>query len=375
MKFAIAGLALVLTSFIGLGVFAKRTLESEPFQDALREQVQTAFAGSTAWADVEWTTADAPFFSASLDLLRPVLRLGPASDDRGAAFLRMAADSGEARLDPWTLLSGRAELRSFRLSRGELEIQPFGRSGEPVWRVDDLELDLVSEQVSERKAASIAGTRRFSVRASGGIPRQAGDGVAMSADGLFTTDGDGGLALAASVDFGPHGRMGIDATRAASASGSDSPPGQRSDLALELDQVDLAMFPVSSAARSFDLKGLATGSVRLTGATPQTNRVEIDVRLTDADLRMPEYSVEGIVPAEVSIEGAFSERPSGRIELDLTHARFDFRGRFEKPAGQGASVTTVFGPGVDDELEFESHVSLRDLHQILSVGGSARPAD
>jgi len=381
MKIALAGLVLILVLGVGLGFVAKRSIESDAFQEALREQIETSLGASSEGAAVEWTTAEAPLFSPSLNLVQPVLRLGDASGDRRASSLVVAAEFGEADLDLRSLLAGRVELRSLRLSRGELEVHRAWRSGELFWRVEDLEL------VSERVPRSAAEPSRFAIRASGTRPVEARDTLRLSADGVVTTHSDGPLALSASFDFGPQGEVELRVTRAAPLSGSEATADPGLELVLALERVDLGMLPVWTPKASFDVNGFATGSLKFfraattperietDGSARDADRIEIDVRLKDAELRMPEYTVDGIIPAQVSIEAPFSERPSGRIELDLTHARFDFRGRFEKPAGQGATVTTIFRPGVDDGIEFENHVSLRDLHQILSIDGSARSAD
>jgi hypothetical protein len=382
LKAGLGILAIAVFGSLAVCVWLLRYLESEAFQTALREQIETSLEIP---AEIDWDRAEADLFSLSLDLHRPVLMLGTRSSENEPPNLRWAAESGNARIALGPLLFRRVELREFSLSRGLVDLTTPWQAHVFAWQIDDVEL------TSERESAKDP----FSIRLSGRFPRGHDVPVSFSARGTASNDGkggealrfdevtfravatgadgtdfagtgrllvrraaDAGLALETLVDLGKRGKIEIDATR---------PAEGRLDLRAELVGFDLALPKAFFADLRIDVAGFATGALQLRVDDRSADSIDLDLRVTDGQLRMPDYGAEGAMPVVARIENPFSGRPTGRIELDLSDAQLDYQGRFEKPAGIRANVTTTFSRRDSGEIGFESRFELRNLHQILSL--------
>ncbi len=418
MKVILGLSAAILVPIAALGILLPWVIESDSVQTSLREKIESALGDS---ANVEWQGAEAPPFSLRLMLHRPMLVLGNEESDRQTSHLRWTAASGEARLSLDSLLRGRIELSSLALSEGDLEVQDRWRLRTILWRFEDVDLASDRSQASEPFWLHASGRitsgplRDLAVRAEGTLTsRGVGDltlhldsfelgpqlgvdpGGESAASGVkgrgslhARRSSDKAMSLDASLDLGPRGRLDVAATRATAGSTNINPrdatgrterldaggaadSGERFDVHVDFEALDLALAKLLFPDLRITVAGFASGEAEFIGDASSRDRIDLDLRVRDGRLRMPEYIVEGSVPARARIEDPFSDRPTGQFELDLTDARFEYREGFEKPAGMGATVTTTFSRGKAGPFEFESRVVLHELDQIFSREGLQR---
>ena len=140
------------------------------------------------------------------------------------------------------------------------------------------------------------------------------------------------------------------------------------DVRAEIESFDLAIAKPFLPDPEMELAGLATGKARVVGEAASPEYVSLDVRVESGLLRVPDYFVDGPFLAALEVKHPLSDRPTGRIDLDLTAARLEYRDQFKKPAGMRAEVTTKFESEESGEIVFESRIEFRDIHEILLEG-------
>lgn len=173
--------------------------------------------------------------------------------------------------------------------------------------------------------------------------------------GHWSVDG----RLEALLKFSKGGRVALEGL-----AGQDG----RVDLHAEIEKLDLSLAKPFLPDPAMELGGIATGKARLVGPAGSPDFLRIDMRVESGLLRVPEYEVAGPIQIEMEIESPLSQKPKGRIDVDLTAASVDYQGQFTKRAGLRAEMTTTFAPDASGEIGFESRIKLRDVDEILLQG-------
>ncbi|MBC8188243.1 MAG: DUF748 domain-containing protein [Proteobacteria bacterium] len=181
----------------------------------------------------------------------------------------------------------------------------------------------------------------------------AGEGAEFA--GHWSVDG----RLDALLKFSKGGRVALEGL-----AGQD----RRVDLHAEIEKLDLSLAKLFLPDPAMELGGIATGKARLVGPAGSPDFLRIDMRVESGLLRVPEYEVAGPIQIEMEIESPLSQKPKGRIDVDLTAASVDYQGQFTKRTGLRAEMTTTFAPDASGEIGFESRIKLRDLDEILLQG-------
>lgn len=150
------------------------------------------------------------------------------------------------------------------------------------------------------------------------------------------------------------------------------------DLAITLK--DFKLLPLNPyLAAASELSGLVTGTFRVAGPLEAPTSVVGDVTITETRLAFAEFEIDGPVVAHIEHAGPW-EAPTGSFRLDVTGARANLGGVYEKVPGRPGTVTgklrTVDGvPQVYDarltieKLEASGSASLgKRLHLAVDVG-------
>ncbi len=178
-------------------------------------------------------------------------------------------------------------------------------------------------------------------------------------DLVASLEGDGPIQFDAGLELSDGGRLDIE--------GTSTRKGVL-DLHAEIESFDLAVAKRFLPDPEMELAGRATGKARIIGAAASPEFMSLDVSVESGLLRMPDYFVDGPFLATLKLDHPFSDRPSGRIDLDLTTARLEYRDQFKKPPGMRAEMTTKFVSEESGEIVFESRIKFRDIHEILLRG-------
>lgn len=140
------------------------------------------------------------------------------------------------------------------------------------------------------------------------------------------------------------------------------------DLRAELESFDLALVAPFLPDPSMELAGRATGDGSWQGDAGSPDVIQFDLAVTAGRVRTPDYRVEGPFRVRVEVKDPLSGRPHGRIEVDLTSARLEYGGQFEKPVGMRAEMTADFVTEESGEIQYESRIRFRDIDEILLQG-------
>ncbi len=139
------------------------------------------------------------------------------------------------------------------------------------------------------------------------------------------------------------------------------------DVKAEFATFDLAIAKPFLPNPEMVLAGSATGTGRLVGDVSAPEFLSLDVGIENGSIKTPDYAVVGPFLVTAKVKEPVS-RPRGRIELDLTAARVEYRDQFMKRAGMRAEMTTRFVPEESGEIVFESRLRFRDINEILLQG-------
>ncbi|MHA7839759.1 MAG: AsmA family protein, partial [bacterium] len=140
------------------------------------------------------------------------------------------------------------------------------------------------------------------------------------------------------------------------------------DLEGEIERLDLGVATPFLPDPEMQVGGLATGRLKVVGAATSPEFVRLDVGVEDGILRIPDYAIDGPYLLDLEVKEPLSERPRGRVALDLTAARVRYGDQLEKRAGQRAEMVSRFVPDERGEIVFESRIKLRDIDEILLQG-------
>jgi len=229
-----------------------------------------------------------------------------------------------------------------------------------------VDLDLRIEELAVRAAGiDLAGELEF--RASRALDDPAtfsanldlADGGRTEIVGTLTLDGDGPIGFDAGLEFSGGGRLRIE--------GTSTREGVL-DVHAEIESFDLEMAKSFLPDAVSELAGLATGKAHVVGEATSPESISLDVAVEGGLLRMQEYLVEGPFLADLTVKQPLTDRPRGRVDLDLTRARLEYQDQFKKPAGMRAEMTTTFMPKESGEIVFESRIKFRDINEILLQG-------
>ena len=185
----------------------------------------------------------------------------------------------------------------------------------------------------------------------------------LDVSGVFelvaSLDGDGPIQLDAGLALSDGGRLQFEGT---------STREGIVDIRAVIESFDLAIAKPFLPDAEMELAGLAAGKARVVGKAASPEFISFDIGVESGLLRMPDYFVEGPFLATLKVEHPLSDRPSGRIDFDLTAARLEYQNQFKKPAGMRAELTTKFVSEESGKIVFESRIRFRELNEILLQG-------
>jgi hypothetical protein len=187
----------------------------------------------------------------------------------------------------------------------------------------------------------------------------------------LTTDGE--TRVSGDMKFGDDDRIDVDLGLAFADGARLDVKGNASraggvDLRAEAESLDLAFVRPFLPDATMELAGRATGDGHWVGKIGSPDLIEADLAVAAGLVRTEQYFLEGPFQVRVEAKDPLSERPHGRIDLDLTQARLDYAGQFQKPVGMRAEMTTRFVTDDAGEITFESSVKFRDINEILLRG-------
>lgn len=369
-------IGLLAAGVLLVGLFAAalpRLVDRHEFQLELRER-----AAATLGTPIEWQGLEVGLWPPRLTIRKLVFGVASGSPEDA----RLTAESAELRLALLPILERRVQIDSLIVSGVELVVTRTSKGFLlPVLREEEQDVEAMHpddpgtvEATAGREAFEFA-LRRIVLSESRillhdrtrpsliewrleGLEFEALPAQGRSGMFLFgSRETDALIRFDARFELADGGRLDIE--------GTSTRQGVL-DVRVVIESFDLAIANPFVFDLKLELGGLAVGKARVVGAAASPEFISLDVEVTSGLLRMPDYFAEGPFRATLKLESPFSDRPSGRIDLDLTAARLEVGDQFEKPAGKHAQMTIEFESDESGEIVFESRLEFRDIHEILS---------